>query len=235
MFISGRGWIDTRKWKNVKRVFITPFKEVTGKALKEVKDLYGYEAAMGMVQGWCNQSLFHDNSHGLAYAKLEFCNACDLGEYYDKYTDVIQDIGDKFIASLLENGFYMSGEWLYHGDEAKKDTNDFGNIVGHTGIYEKIKLHPLQHVDHALGSFSFMGRMLPSWNPMDFEGVLRSLFYAKYNMDDEDNYKAVSKRRETMSVLDQITDLTNAEVGASFERIFEAQDEFISRDNINAA
>jgi len=228
IFVQGRGWVNMKKWKNPKIVYVTPLESVTGKALKAVKDAYGYEAAMGMVHGYGVDCLYHDHSCGLSYAKLEFCNACDLGEFYDKYSDVLQEIGDKFVASLLDHGFYLQGTWLYYGDEAKKDTDDYGNIVGRTGIYEKIKLHPLQYVDHCIGSSAFLGRMLPVWNPMDFEQLLFSLFYAKYDLDDEDNYKAFTKRKESMSVLDQIADLTNDDVANSFEGIFEAEKEHIT-------
>jgi len=227
LFIKGRGWIDMSKWKNVKRAYVKPLQMITAKALKEVKDAYGYEAAMGMVKGWGGSCLFHDGSFGLDYAKLECSNACDLGEAYDKFTDVIQDIGDKFIAALLENGFYMTGSWLYYGDEAKKDTDGFGSLIGQTGIYEKIKLHPLQHIDSCVGKYSFMGRMLPIWNPIDFEQMLFPLFYAKHNMRDEKNFETFTERRDNMSVSDQIADLTNDEVAKSFEGIFAAQEKFI--------
>jgi len=225
IFVRGKGWLDMRKWKNVKQVTLKPLKEITGKALKEVKDQYGYKAAMGLVRGWGGQCLYHDNSFGLDYAKLEFYNACDLGELYDKYTDVLQRVGDAFVASLLEHGFRMDGKCLWYGDK----------LVGFCGVYEKIKLHPILHIDHCVGSYSFMGRMLPVWNPMSFETMLFHLFYAKYDLADDKKRKKFEKKYDNMSVKDKIADLTTEEIASSFEQIFEANEKYIDLDKANKA
>jgi len=221
IFVRGKGWLDMRKWKNVKRATLKPLKEITAAQLKKVKDEYGYSAAMGLVRGWGGTSLHHDNSIGLNYAKLEFCNACDLGELYDKYTDVLQRVGDAFIAGLLKNGFRMEGKTLWYGDR----------LVGFCGVYETIKLHPILHVDHCVGSYSFMGRMLPNWNPMTFETVLFKLVYAKYDLGDDKKRKKYQKTWDNTSVRDKIADLTTEEIASSFEEIF-AANEYIDLDKV---
>jgi len=219
IFVRGKGWLNMKKWKNVKRATLKPLKEITGKALKEVKDQYGYAAAMGLVRGWGGQSLHHDNSIGLHGAKLEFYNACDLGELYDKYTDTLQRVGDAFIAGLLENGWRMDGKTLWYEDR----------LAGFCGVYEKIKLHPILHADHSVGAI-FGGRILPNWNPITFETMLFSLWYTKYDMGDDSKRKKYEKVWDNTSVRDKIADLTTEEIASSFEEIFETQKENIDLD-----
>lgn len=217
IFVKGKGWVDTKKWKAVKRATLKPLEKITAAQLKTIKDQYGYEGAMAVIHGWGNQSLYHDGAYGLDYAKMELCNACDLGELYDKYTDEIQAVGDAFVKGLLDNGFRMEGKVLWYDKE----------LVGYCGIYEKIHLHPLQHVDHCAGGYVVAGRILPVWNPMSFENMLFELFYSKYYMRNEEKYKEFRKRLDNMSVRDQIADLTTGEIADSFERIFEAQKKYL--------
>jgi len=208
IFIYGKGRIKIGKWKKeVIQPLSNPF---TAKELKAVKDQYGYHAAMGMIQGWGAYSLFDDQSIGLSYTKFEIYNMADLGEEYDEFTDDVQIIGDNFIQGLLNHEFRMEGKCLWIKD----------NLVGFTDIYEKIRLHPLLHLDHSVGDFSFMSRrMLPVFNPITFDDMLVMLFNAKYQ-NGSDYKKADKMLAKYVSVYDRIKHLTTKAIADSFHTIF---------------
>jgi len=220
-FIRGQGWVKTGKWKeHTIQPLSNPF---TAKEIKTVADEFGFNAAMGMIQGWSRCSLFHDNSYGLDYVKMEIANMATLGELYDTYTDLIQSIGDEFIANLLKKGFKLDGNiekgWLWYN---YVDENNFGQLVGQVGIYENIWLHPLQHVDHCIGGRILGGRILPMFNPISFDSMLMTLFNNKYySKDFKKSRKMLAK---IVSVHDRIAHLTTKTIADKFRRIFEAQE-----------
>jgi hypothetical protein len=220
VFIRGEGRLKIGKWK---KVTLDPLPNpYTAEQIKEVADEYGLFAAMGMIQGWGRCNLFADNSCGLDYVKYEVANMATLGKVYDEFTDVVQEVGDNFIQGLLKHKFKLNGTiekgWLWYD---YKNENDCGQLVGMVGIYERIKLHPLQYVDHYLGPSIFACRILPMFNPMDFDLMLAKLFYYRH-------YSKNGKRSEKMldkivSVHDRIQHLTGSKrIADSFEKIFEA-------------
>ena len=222
-FIYGQGWVKTGKWKeHTIQPFSNPF---TAKEVKAVADEFGLNAAMGMIRGWGNCSLYGDRSYGLDYTKMEVANMATLGELYDTYSDVIQSIGDEFIADLLKKGFKLNGSiengWLWYN---YIDENNPGNLVGQVGIYETIYLHPLQHVDHCIGGRIFGGRILPSFNPISFDSMLMTLFHNKYYS--KDFKKSDKMLAKIVSVHDRIAHLTTKTIADKFHRIFEAPTEY---------
>jgi len=221
-FIYGLGWVKTDKWKeHTIQPLSNPF---TAKEVKTVADEFGLNAAMGMIQGWF-YSLYNDRSYGLDYTKMEVANMATLGELYDTYSDVIQSIGDEFIADLLKKGFKLNGSiengWLWYN---YIDENNPGNLVGQVGIYETIYLHPLQHVDHCIGGRIFGGRILPSFNPISFDSMLMTLFHNKYYS--KDFKKSDKMLAKIVSVHDRIAHLTTKTIADKFHRIFEAPTEY---------
>jgi len=219
-FIYGQGWVKTDKWKeHTIQPLSNPF---TAKEVKDVADEFGLNAAMGMIQGWGRGCLFHDRSYGLDYTKMEVANMATLGELYDTYTDLVQSVGDEFIANLLKKGFKLEGSiekgWLWYNS----DENNPGNLVGQVGIYETVWLHPLQHVDHCIGGRILGGRVLPMFNPISFDSMLMTLFFYKYYSKD---YKRSDKMlAKIVSVHDRIAHLTTKTIADKFHRIFEAQE-----------
>ena len=217
VYIYGQGWIKVDKWE---QKTIQPLSNpYTAKEIKVVYDQYGYNVAMGMVQGWCNQSLFTDQSCGLSYTKYEIANMGTLGKAYDEYTDLVQEIGDKFIQNLLKKRFTIHGTiekgGLWHD---YKNKNDCGELIGSVGIYETIHLHPLQHVEHNIGMSFMASRILPSFNPITFDDMLVTIFIKIYK-----NHRAMLDKY--VSVHDRIQHLTTKKIADSFEQIFEMEKE----------
>jgi len=228
LFIYGEGYVKIGKWK---RETVEPCgNPFTSKELKTVCDTYGLNASMGMVKGWGHCSLYDDHSYGLDSAKMEVANMATLGEAYDKYSDHVQQVGDAWIEALLKNGFsFHNGDahkgWLYYD---YKNSTEYGKLLGQCGVYEKIRLHPLQHVDHSLGVSVFRCRCLPMFNPMSFDDMLGHLFRAIYIKPDNDYSKVDSMLAKIVSVKDRIAHLTNKAIAEGINSIFEAQKELDS-------
>ena len=223
IFIYGQGWVKTDKWKEQ---VIQPFQDpYTAQEVKTIADEYGFNAAMGMIGRGNNQSLFDDNGCGSDYTKYEVANMTTLGKVYDDYTTLVQSIGDAFIANLLKKEFTLHGKvekgLLWHN---YKSEDDPGNIVGSVGIYDKVHLHPLQHVEHCIGMSIFGCRCLPMFNPMTFDDMLMRLFFYKYYS--ENGRKSRKMLDKCVSVRDRIAHLTTETIATSFNKIFEVQDTF---------
>lgn len=220
IFIYGQGWVKVDKWKQVTIDPLTnPF---TAEQLKTVADEYGLNAAMGMIKGWSSSSLFDDNSIGLDVVKYEVANMTTFGKVYDIYSNHVQKVGDAWVKGLLDNGFTMDGTiengWLWHN---YKNENDCGELLGKCGIYGKVKLHPLQHVNHNIG----YGRVPPMFNPISFDKLLETLFRAIYLKPDNDYSKVDAMLKKIESVEDRIKHLTTKEIAEGIASIFEAQKE----------
>ena len=228
LFICGKGCIKiTKTWKTAT---IQPFSNpYTAEEVKNVADEYGLNAVMGMIGGWGACSLFSDNSYGLRSVQYEVANMATLGKAYDDFTDIVQVIGDKFIDGLLKKNFTLQGTrekgslWYDY-----KSSNDYGSLVGFTGIYEKVKLHHLQYVEHSIGP-SFLGcRVLPMFDPIGFDNMLTTLFYYKYYTEDRKKYEKMIDKY--VSVHDRIEHLTTKGIADSFHKIFEAQKDLTSTE-----
>lgn len=206
--IYGEGHVKIGKWK--KEVIQPLSNPYTAKEVQAVKNQFGYHAAMGMIKGWSCASLDRDLSYGLASTKHEVCNMADLGEAYDTFTDQVQAIGDEFVECLLQNGFRMENKWLWYGDY----------LVGRTGIYEKIRIHPLQHIDHCL-TYAFLGRSLPSFNSLTLDEMLVQLFIGKYHLDNCDFTLFHEMSHKYVSIYDRIAHLTSKDIADKIFTIFE--------------
>lgn len=226
VFVYGKGTIKIGK--KTKKEIIPALETITAKDLKIVKDQYGYNAMLGMIQGWGSNCLFHDNSCGLSYAKMEAYNMADIGEPYDIFTDKVQGIGDHFIEALLANGFSIQGTpekgTFWYG---YKDENDCGHLAGFCGLSEKVQLHPLAHIDHSTGGFRVLPmRMPPQFDPISFDSLLTTLFFSRYYSE---GYDKVDKMlEEIVSVRDRIAHLTSPEIADEIGSIFELQKEYLS-------
>ncbi len=210
IFIHQQGWVKKNKLKTWKREVVQPLSSpFTAKDIQDVYKEYGHSVALGMIQGWGRRSLYHDNSCGLDYAKYEVRNMIRYGAQYDQFTDLIQDIGDKFISALLSkktNKLLMKGKSLWHN---YKNSNECGNLIGFVGVYEEIKLHPALHISHSIRG---MFPLSPSFNSLDFDHLLRVLFVGMRKKE---------KIQEIVSVHDRIEYLTTKKIADSFEKIFE--------------
>jgi len=222
IFIQGEGYKKiTKTWKHETVAPLSnPF---TAEGLKAVADKYGLNGAMAMVQGWGSGCLLNDGSYGLMDAKYEVANMATLGKQYDDYTDTVQVIGDTFIEGLLSKGFSI------HGNREKgslwydyKNENEYGHLTGFTGVYEKIKLHPLLHVEHSIGISFMASRVLPMFNPISFDDMLVQLFFSKYYTKD---FKKSDKMLDKyVSVYDRIRHLAGLESADAIKSIFELQE-----------
>jgi hypothetical protein len=215
IFIMGHGYKKmTKTWKHET---VKALPELTAEGLKAVADKYGINGALAMVRGWGAGCLLNDNSYGLTYAKFEVANMATLGKAYDEFTDAVQTIGDCFIEGLEKRGFKLDYKSLWYN---YIDSDNFGSLVGFCGVYERIKLHPLLHVDHSLHIPIVGGRILPMFNPMSFDTMLESLFYHRYGQDFKRTDKALAKY---VSVYDRIKHLAGAKAAKGIEKIFELQ------------
>lgn len=226
LFIMGKGRVKIGKWK---KETLNPLPELKAEFLKPIYDLYGINVAMGMISGWGGVSLYHDNSYGLNGTKYEVINMALLGKQYDDFTDKVQVIGDNFIQGLCSNGFMIQGTmekgslWYDY-----KDENNYGCLVGSVGIYERVRLHPLQHIEHFLGMAVIGCRILPQFDPISFDSLLVKLFMSRYYKDNEGNSrfeKADKMLNEIVSVKDRIAHLSSQKSADEIASIFSLQKE----------
>ena len=199
VFIRGQG---LKKVSNTIAI-IKPLPENwTAENIQEIGKKYGVYVAMGMLQGWGTCSLFDDGSIGLDYAKHEVVNMVKYGLLYDQYTDMLQKIGNDFIRCILKNGYRIDGKWLYYKD----------NLIGMTGMYETIHLHPLQHVDHCLRG---LVNIPPLFDSISFDRLLVTLIMEQDNSE---------KKLDTfISVRDRIAYLSTDDIANNFEKLFELE------------
>jgi len=204
-FIYGEGHKKTAKWK---RITIDPLSDpFTAEEIAAVADEHGWPAPLGMVQGWGRYCLANGQSCGLSYHKHEVFTMAKYGKVYDEFTDKVQAIGDKFVASLLSKGFRMEGKILWYDDR----------IIGST---DRFRLHPIQYIDHCL-----MGMLWtpPMFNPMELDDLMVKLFIGKYGTG------KVYERNidKIVSVKDRIASLTTKTIAKEIESIYELQKIFI--------
>ena len=199
IFIHGKGRVKIGKCK---RITVEPLTEYTAENIQKIYTLYGYNVVLGLIKGWGNQSLFHDNSYGLDYHKFEIMNMCRYGKPYDIFTDKIQAIGDKFVATLLLNGFRIENETVWVGDKI-------------CGFLDRLPIHPLAYIEHC---FRGIASIPPSFNSIDFDDMLVQLISVKEGID-----KSTETLEKVVSVKDRITYLTNQEISNEIESIFELQ------------
>lgn len=214
IFVHGQGYLTvTDTWE---KATIEPLESITAKQLQTIAATYGLNGATAMIQGWGNQSLLDDGSYGLTWAKYEVANMVRYGQAYDDFTDKVQAIGELFIQGLKDNGFTLLG-----GDRGTiwygyKDDNDCGNLAGFYGIYAKIKLHPLQYIEHNIGAACLGLSIPPSFNAIEFDEMLVTLFMAKYKSDE-----VLSKLDQIVSVKDRIENLAGVKAANAIEGIFD--------------
>ena len=216
LFIEGKGRIKIDEWEQKQ---IKPLSDpYTAKEIKEVYEKYGYCVALGMIKGWSNQSFFADGSIGLRCIKHEIDNMMVMGQLYDDYTDIVQEVGDKFIEGLKNNDFVIEGDvtkgWLRYKKES----------VGQIGIYNSIHLHPLQHIEHYIGMSFLANRISPSLNPITFDKMLVKLFVSKYRLPDNDYSLSDDMLSKYVSVHDRIEHLTTKKIADGFEKIFKFEE-----------
>lgn len=211
IFVYGKGLIKIPK--KAEHAFPTPLSEDwTAEQIKVVYNQYGFSGAQGMLHGWGNLSLWDDMSYGLAYYKHELGNMCLYGKSYDEFTDKVQEIGNKFVAKLLDDGFRLEGDkWLWYGKNLVCDLRNH-------------PIHPLRFIDHCVhGLFP----IAPSFNSIGFDTMLEKLFVGKYGMSDDYGGSGRKGARPILdrivSVRDRIAHLTNEEIADSFQDIFELQ------------
>jgi len=215
IFIIGKGYVKkTKKWKHET---VEPLKELTAAGLKGVADKYGINGALAMVQGWGSGCLLNDRSYGLTLAIFEVANMATLGHSYDEFTDKVQEIGDEFIKGLTSRGFSLLHKGLWYN---YKDENTFGSLVGFYGVYDKVQLHPMLHIEHKIGHV-LGGRILPSFNPITFDSMLESLILHKCGLNHEKYVKTLDKY---VSVYDRIKYLAGEKSAKGIESIFELQE-----------
>jgi hypothetical protein len=112
-----------------------------------------------------------------------------------------------------------------------KDENNYGSLVGSVGIYERVRLHPLQHIEHYLGMAVIGCRILPQFDSISFDNMLVKLFLARYYKDNEDDFansrykKANEMLNEIVSVKDRIAHLSSQKSADEIESIFSLQKE----------
>jgi hypothetical protein len=212
-FIYGRGYVKTGKWK---KETVAPLAEMTAEALKIVADQYGVNAAMGMVasRGYDSlfhdpDSLFHDQSCGLFRAKCEVRNMVRYGKQYDQFTDMVQEIGDKFIDGLVANGWtYINNKalwWDYEGTYPRLASSD------------KFGIHPAEHIEHCI-IYPFGSK--PTFNALTLDDMVSYLITLRYSKDGD--YSECDRIREQyVSTKDRIAHLTGkTSIAERFEEIF---------------
>jgi len=213
VFIRGNGWkkLGTRMRATIVEVPRLP-EEWTAANIKEVADKFSLEVAEGLLQGWGSQSLFHDNSVGLSYAKHELFNMAYFGKAYDDFTDKVNELGQRFIKCLLrKRGYHFEGAWMYYGEE----------IVGQVGLYESVWLSPLQHIEHLIKGVL---HVQPMFDPIKFDEMLMKLIAVRRNS------RALLDKH--VSVKDRIKFLSTQKLANDFEQIFTWQQVFKFKEKV---
>lgn len=207
IFIYGYGW---NKLTNSIRNSVVNVKSLpenwTAMNIQQRTRQFSLEVAEGLLQGWkgCS-SLFSDQSVGLAYAKHELENMAYFGKAYDDFTDKVHEVGQRFIKCLLQKGYWFQGKWMWYKDK----------VVGMTGLYESVWLHPTQHIDHLLKGIV---HVRPMFDPISFEEMLVKLIAIRRN------YNSIFEKH--VSVKDRIKFLSTQKIANNFEEIFKWQEVF---------
>jgi hypothetical protein len=199
VFVRGKGYLPCGKARET----IQPLATLTAAASADVYKTYGYNVCLGLVNGW-GQSLAHDGSYGLNEAKAEVYNMVQYGAAYDRFTDRVQEVGDNFVAELIKGGFTVpeGGNALWYRDHF------FGTL-------DRTPIHPLMYVEH---TFRGVAYCKPSFNSMEFEGIVNKLIMTK--LGNEDGFAIINA---IVSAKDKIAYLTSKPVAEAFEDIFIAQ------------
>lgn len=208
-FIRGFGWVKILQYMRKSAVKIPNLSENwTAQDLKDIADKFSLDVAWGMLQGWSGQqSLFSDGSVGLTYAKHEVWNMTIFGKEYDDFTDKVHEVGMRFVKAVFNKGYRKEhgGSYMWYQDK----------IVGAMGLYEKVRIHPSQHVDHLL---SGIVHTRPMFDPISFDELLRTLIgIRKQGLRLLDKY---------VSVKDRIKFLSSQRIANDIEKIFEWQKVF---------
>jgi hypothetical protein len=200
VFVRGSGSLKVGKRKTET---IPPLKEYTAQAIQDITNQYGFNVTLGLIQGWCNQSLFHDGSYGLAYHKFEVRNMAIHGKTYDIFINKVKAISDEFVEALIKKGFRFDGGTLWYKE----------NLIG---FIDHIQLYPIEHIEHCLTGII---PMYPNFNPISFDNTLVNLFRGRYK-----NSQAMLDKY--VSVYDRIKQLTNKTIADKIKNIFELQKVF---------
>lgn len=205
-------FIPSQGWKRITKSMCNSLTDVeplpanwTAADIQDRARQFSLEVAEGLLQGWGGFSLFNDQSIGLAYAKHELANMAYFGKIYDDFTDKVHEVGQRFIKCLFQKGYWFQGKWMWYKDK----------VVGMTGLYESVWLHPTQHIDHLLKGIV---HVRPMFNPINFEKMLISLISVRRNYD--------SIFKKYVSVKDRIKFLSTQKIAEDFEKIFEWQEVF---------
>ena len=206
IFIPGKGWKKITKTMTKSLTKVEPLQENwTAADIQDRARQFSLEVAEGLLQGWGRSSLFNDGSVGLSYAKHELANMSFFGKIYDDFTDKVHEVGQRFIRSILKKGYWFQGSWMWYKNK----------VVGMAGPYEKVWLHPTQHIEHLL---SGIVHVRPMFDPIGFEKMLIHLIAVRRN------YASIFERH--ISVKDRIKFLTTQKIAEDFEKIFEWQKAF---------
>ena len=210
IFIRGKGTFKLGKRMQASIVDVPrlPF-NWTAADIKKTADDFSLAVAEGLLQGWGSQSLFQDSSVALCYAKHELYNMAYFGKAYDDFTDKVDKVGQRFIKSLLHKDYHLDGAWFSY----KKNAGDIA--MGQAGLYEEIRLSPLQHIDHLLQGIVHTA---PMFDPITWDKLMVKLIAARRNS------RALLDKY--VSVKDRIKFLTTQKIANDFEQIFEWQKVF---------
>lgn len=208
VFIFGKGWqkITDSMYNSLTDVESLSQDWTAMDIQRRVKE-FSLDVAMGLLQGGGCFSLFNDQSIDLNCAKHELANMAYFGKAYDDFTDKVHELGQRFIKCLIcEKGYYFEGCWILYQNE----------IIGMTGLYENIQLHPLQHIDHVIKGILHVRSM---FNSISFEKMLLSLITVHKDYD--------SILKKYVSVKDRIKFLSTQKIADDFEKIFKWQEVLI--------
>ena len=129
-----------------------------------------------------------------------------FGKAYDDFTDKVNELGQRFIKSLMrQGGYHFEGNWMYYKEE----------IVGQVGLYETVKLSPLQHITHLLKGIVHTP---PMFDTITWDEFLIHLLTVRRN-----GLRLLDKY---VSVKDRIKFLTTQKIANDFEEIFTWQQVF---------
>lgn len=200
IYIYGQGW------KRLSPSMINSIQEVkpltnnwTAQDIKDRKDTFSLEVAMGLLQGWGRVSLFQDQSFVLNAAKHEIYNMSLYGSVYDDLTDRLHILSQRFISSLFKKGYRLEGGWLRYKDE----------LIGKTGLYESIKLYLTQYIEHALKGIYPVS---PMFDVIGFEDMLIKLIVV------QEKHRYILDKY--VSVKDRVKFLSTDKIADDIENIF---------------